>query len=216
MNDGGWGKWSFDSILFPFLRSLPNLQSFRWRNHYSLSDFRQGFHQLVASLQHCPLEDFAYWGPHARQEPVTAPPRLKSLSIRMCVCVCGLHNQFQGFFFFSYRTTSSHTPLYDLIQPSFSTLVQLEIYSTNFDLVQLRPVGGTLRKFVYQVGTGHPEVLLDVIPDVFPHLTSLAVYVQRNVLDLDLQWKVCPITRNPPPPSTDKPSVLYRAHTTIP
>jgi hypothetical protein len=65
-------------------------------------------------------------------------------------------------------------PMYDLIRPSFSTLVELEIDpgSVTFDLLPLRPVGRTLRKFVYKVDGFDPDIL-DIIPDVFPHLTTL-------------------------------------------
>ena len=83
LHDSGYGDWDHDSILFPFLRSLPNLQSFTF-THFHCSS---GFLQLVASLQHCPLEHFTYWVPlpFVPEEPVTAPPRLKSLSVNLCV-----------------------------------------------------------------------------------------------------------------------------------
>ena len=83
LHDLGYGDWDHESILFPFLRTLPNLQSF------TFSQFHRspGSLQLVASLQHCPLEHFTYWVPlpFFPEEPVTAPPRLKSLSVNLCV-----------------------------------------------------------------------------------------------------------------------------------
>ena len=89
---------------------------------------------------------------------------------------------------------SHYAHVYDLIRPSFSTLVELEIYpdsvqfgSMAIDLLPLRPAGGTLRKFVYKAGFD-PE-MLDTIPDVFPHLTTLELTVRNTTQDF--QWKVC-------------------------
>ena len=72
----------------------------------------------------------------------------------------------------------SPTSLYDLILPSFSTLVELRIRfpeasaSCTFDLLPLKPVGKTLQKFFYKAHVFDPG-LLDTIPAVFPHLTTL-------------------------------------------
>jgi len=84
---------------------------------------------------------------------------------------------------------SYHAHVYDFIQPSFSTLVELQIYpdSVMFDLLPLKPVGRTLRKFVYSMNGFDPDIL-DTIPDVFPHLTTLGLVV-RNITQ-DSRWKV--------------------------
>ena len=83
---------------------------------------------------------------------------------------------------------SHHAHIYDLIRPSFSTLVELEIYpgSVKFDLLPLRPVSRTLRKFAYKVDGFDPDVL-DTIPDVFPHLTTLKLVVWNST---QFQWMV--------------------------
>ena len=90
---------------------------------------------------------------------------------------------------------SHHSHIYDLIRPSFSTLVELEIYPgpvvldpVILDLLPLRPVGRTLRKFVYRLDGFDPDIL-DTIPDVFPHLTTLELMVRSS--PPELQWKVC-------------------------
>ena len=79
--------------------------------------------------------------------------------------------------------------MYDLIRPSFSTLVQLELYpiSKPFDLRPLIPVGQTLREFIYKVDEFDPNVL-DVIPEVFPHLTGLILVIQKSTEES--RWKV--------------------------
>jgi hypothetical protein len=84
---------------------------------------------------------------------------------------------------------SHHANIYDLIRPSFSTLVELEIYpgSITFDLLPLRPLGETLRGFSYKVEGFDPNIL-DTIPDLFPHLTELLLMVQNTTQDV--QWKV--------------------------
>ena len=85
----------------------------------------------------------------------------------------------------------------DFVQPSFSTLVVLEIHSDTFDdLLPLRPVGGTLRKFNYRgkfvrhISAGS---FLDAIPDVFPHLTTLSFDVTGDTPYV--RWKVCYIQK---------------------
>ena len=80
--------------------------------------------------------------------------------------------------------------MYDLIRPSFSTLVELEIYphSGKLDLLPLKPVGRTLRKFVYKVDAFDSDIL-DTIPDLFPHVTTLQLIVRNTTQDS--QWKVC-------------------------
>jgi hypothetical protein len=86
--------------------------------------------------------------------------------------------------------------LYRLIQPSFSTLVELEIFPRfphyvrhrrPFDLRPLRPVGKTLQKFVYKMLDFDPGAL-DAIPDVFPHLITLELMVGTS--ERAFQWKV--------------------------
>jgi hypothetical protein len=73
---------------------------------------------------------------------------------------------------------SPHSSLYELILPSFSTLVELRIRfpetsaSHTFDLLPLRPLGATLQKFFYKAHIFDPG-LLDMIPGVFPLLTTL-------------------------------------------
>ena len=84
MNDNDCSRWDL-SVLFELLKSLPNLHTFRWKG---LSrQCSQSLPQLVASLQHCPLEHFTFWIPGHEKEPVAvaAPPRLKTLSLILCV-----------------------------------------------------------------------------------------------------------------------------------
>ncbi len=73
---------SIEPILFQFLKSLPNLQSFRWYRHSNPKFVPNHHNQLVASLKHCPLEHFEYWTPQGEVPcgPVTAPSGLKSLA----------------------------------------------------------------------------------------------------------------------------------------
>ena len=89
---------------------------------------------------------------------------------------------------------SHYAHIYDIIRPSFSTLVELEIYPgpvvldpVILDLLPLRPVGRTLRKFVYRVDGFDPDIL-DTIPDVFPHLTTLELMVRSSIPEF--RWKV--------------------------
>jgi hypothetical protein len=56
------------------------------------------------------------------------------------------------------------------------------------DLLPLRPVGKTLRLFVYKMD-GFDLDTLDTISDVFPHLTTLGLIIHRTTQDF--QWKVC-------------------------
>jgi hypothetical protein len=87
---------------------------------------------------------------------------------------------------------SYHAQLCDFIRPSFSTLIELEIYSecdsVMFDLLPLRPVGRTLRKFAYRVDSFSPDIL-DTIPDIFPHLTTLHLMFRNRTEDF--RWRVC-------------------------
>ena len=90
---------------------------------------------------------------------------------------------------------SHHTSLYDLILPSFSTLVELRIrfpeasVSRQLNLLPLKPIGGTLQKFFYKAHTFDPN-LLDTIPAVFPHLTTLELMFWETPQDADSLWKV--------------------------
>ena len=179
----GYRVLDHESILFPFLRSLPHLQSFRW-SHFHRLVRNPTLHQLVACLRHSPLEHFTYWAPHQVSElVVTGPPRLKTLSVKLCVFKSQSQNSSLSF------SVSNNAHVYDLIRPSFSTLVELEIYpgSVVVDLLPLRPVGSTLRKFVYG-GNGFDPDILDTISDVFPHLTTLELTVWNR--SRDFRWKV--------------------------
>jgi hypothetical protein len=122
--------------------------------------------------------------------PAIAPPGLKSLALKLYAC--HITNQDADWIVLH----SDHASLYDLIQPSFSTLVELRIRplfpmdstSWTFDLRPLKPVGRTLQKFSYKAPILDPD-MLNTIPEVFPHLTSLELMFWSS-LDLDSPWKV--------------------------
>ena len=188
---------STEPILFEFLESLPNLQSFRWcRQPESLNHVPNHLSHLVASLQHCPLEQFEYWIPDGEVPcgPVTAPAGLKSLAGKMYA-----FKRIHSDSWLLLMLPSHIDILYNVVQPSFSTLVELQLraYPSSgdtphsraaSDLLSLRPVGRTLQKFFYRFYYFHSSVL-DTIPDVFPNLTWLQLSF-RKPYNLDPLWKV--------------------------
>ncbi|KAG6826149.1 hypothetical protein H0H92_000957 [Tricholoma furcatifolium] len=92
---------------------------------------------------------------------------------------------------------SSLNHLYHLVRPSLSTLVELRIENSpetgnDLDLRLLRKAGETLRVFDYNM-RNHDDSVLDLIPDVFPHLTKLALQweliVDETLVGYSLSWK---------------------------
>ncbi|KAG6826819.1 hypothetical protein H0H92_014288 [Tricholoma furcatifolium] len=96
---------------------------------------------------------------------------------------------------------SSLDHLYHLIRPSLSTLVELRIENypetgNDLDLRLLRQAGETLRVFDYSM-RNHDEGVLDLIPEIFPHLTKLALQWELLVVsDETLDSYIVPLSQN--------------------
>ena len=156
-----------ESVIFRFLDSLPNLENFsyiRWK--LSRVD-RPSFSGLITSLRLCPLRDFEFHFSTEGQDHTTpGPPGLKKLNL------------------YSFPAGGMVTrDLFKLIQPSFTTLVELNIdlssQSVSFDLRQLRPVGATLRSFTYCPAVLDTSIL-DTIPETFPLLSNLDITLLKS------------------------------------
>jgi len=155
-----------DNIIFQFLETLPNLGSLRYDDKRLFAGPTDLF-RLIASVRHNPLREFCLViGQSMKVEgpPLIGPSDLQKLSIIW--------------------ETSSHifaacAQLYELIRPSLTTLVELQINSSseelaNFDLHLLKPAGNTLRIFFFAPRRADERIFHD-IPDVFPNLTHLAI-----------------------------------------
>jgi len=174
------------AIIFEFLKSLPNLQSFEFTRIYPLIPLAH-IPQLITSLQHTPLNELVLSTGDCK--PVDGPPTpglsgLKKLSIRWYIT-----DKFE-------EPGSSLAYLYGLIRPSLSTLTDLTInYDTlamhpegPFDLKFLKPAGETLRIFEYTLQPD--ETVLEVIPEIFPHLVKLSIKWENVPTGQSVLWKV--------------------------
>lgn len=174
------------AAIFEFLKSLPNLQSFEFRQSYPLIPPAH-IPQLITSLQHAPLNELVLsTGIYA---PVEGPPTpglsgLKKLTISWFV------NDNPD------EPGSSLAYFYGLIRPSLSTLVELSInyapdpecLGSDFDLKLLKPAGETLRVFSYALQPD--ESVLEVIPEIFPHLMKLSIEWENIPSGHSVLWKV--------------------------
>ena len=174
------------AIIFEFLKSLPNLQSFEFTQIYPLIRPAH-IPQLITSLQHTPLNELVL--ATGTYEPVEGPPTpglsgLKKLSISW-----DLADKFD-------EPGSSLAYLYGLIRPSLSTLTDLtinynphaEYLGGDFDLKFLKPAGETLRVFDYTLQPD--ESVLEVIPKLFPHLVQLSIKWENIPSGQSVLWKV--------------------------
>ncbi|KAF8907720.1 hypothetical protein CPB84DRAFT_1768636 [Gymnopilus junonius] len=122
---------------------------------------------LINSVQHAPLRNFTLNTGYV--DEVEGTPKLGLASL------------------------DSLAYLYELIRPSLSTLVELKIKSSlelpclDVDIQFLRPAGDTLRSFECTFPSGN-ESVLDIIPDIFPNLTKLAI-TWSNFSSHSLPWK---------------------------
>jgi len=173
-------------VIFEFLKSLPNLQSFEFTQIYPLIPPAH-IPQLITSLQHTPLNELVLFT--GNYEPVDGPPTpglsgLKKLSISWYIA-----DNFE-------EPGSSLGYLYGLIRPSLSTLTDLtinynphaEYLGGDFDLKFLKPAGETLRVFEYTLQPD--ESVLEVIPEIFPHLVKLSIKWENIPTGQSVLWKV--------------------------
>ncbi|KDR82538.1 hypothetical protein GALMADRAFT_828949 [Galerina marginata CBS 339.88] len=147
------------------MESLPNLMALKcFVPPASLS-------RLMSSIRHAPLlKLFIDTGlyQYADDQFTAGPTGRESLSIKW--------NVDDNF----HEPDSALAHLYQFIQPSLTTLVELRIDNTpthrltDFDFQLLKPAGDTFTAFHYVLRTQNDSIL-DVIPEVFPHLTNLAV-----------------------------------------
>lgn len=167
------------NLIFQFFETLPNLKSLKLLQ-FNLLSRPIDISQLIASLRHAPLLELVLdTGCPAIVEgpPTIGLSGLEKLSITW-------NNQATG---------SAHTHLYELIRPSLETLVDLVIdnhLSTDFDLQLLKPAGNTLRSFEYFLAS-NDEGILDIVPIIFPHLTSLSLRWDFTATRHSILWKVC-------------------------
>ncbi|KAG6808402.1 hypothetical protein H0H92_004259 [Tricholoma furcatifolium] len=136
------------NTFFQFLRSFPNLRAFNYYQSSGLVPPRELFDSIRdAPLSELTLSISSYF-------IVEGPPTKGLASLeRLSIYWTG--------------TDSSSTPggsldhLYHLIQPSLATLI-------------VSKAGETLRIFHYNM-RNFDEGVLDVVPEIFPHLTNLAL-----------------------------------------
>ncbi|KAG6906395.1 hypothetical protein DXG01_014134 [Tephrocybe rancida] len=172
------------SVIFQFLRTLPNLQVFEYTQIDLLVPPSEVF-QLIDSIRHAPLSElFLDTGIYSIVEgpPVEGIASLEKLSIRWHV---GDNPDVPG---------SSLHHLYYLIRTSLRTLVELTIENSpknlgaDLDLNLLRDAGQTLRVFNYEMRS-HDDGILEAIPQIFPHLKELALTWSRITVGYSLRWK---------------------------
>ncbi len=177
-----------DNTLFHFLESLPNLRSFILLQAFYLV-LPTDIPKLIASLRHAPLLEFSLDSgitANVEGQPTIGLSGLEKLSVRWNRSD---HDDQPG---------SAYDHLYDLVRPSLSTLLDLEIdhcpyiHGPNFDLQFLKPAGNTLRSFRYWV-VSDDQSIFDHIPVLFPHLNKLDIrwskYMPRT--RHSILWKVC-------------------------
>lgn len=174
-------------IIFDFLGTLPCLQVFEFKQTGVLID-SSALPQLLDSVRHAPLSGllidtgtfFKTQGGHHPDGLVA----LQKLSIPWCI---GDEDESPG---------SSVAYIRRIIQPSLKTLVELNLEycpqtsATYFDLPLLKEAGETLR--VFRLTTRHiDEAVLDIVPDIFPHLTTFALKWPIVNGGPSILWKVC-------------------------
>ncbi|KIM43360.1 hypothetical protein M413DRAFT_69374 [Hebeloma cylindrosporum] len=175
-----------EAVIFEFLKSLPNLQSFEFTQIYPLIRPAH-IPQLINSLQHAPLNELVLaTGNYAPVDgpPTTGPPGLTKISIKWNI------NDNPD------EVGSSLAYLYELIRPSLSTLVQLsvnyspdpETHRDHFDLKFLEPARETLRVLDYALQPD--ESVLELIPEILPHLKKLSIKWLNIPSGQSVLWKV--------------------------
>ncbi|KAG6914840.1 hypothetical protein DXG01_015031 [Tephrocybe rancida] len=172
------------SVIFQFLRTLPNLQVFEYTQIGLLVPPSKVF-QLFDSIRHAPLSELLlHTGNYSIVEgpPVEGIASLKKLSI-------GWHVDDSPD---TPRSSLHH--LYYLIQTSLGTLVELTIENSpkslgaDLDLNLLRDAGQTLHVFNYKM-RGHDEGVLEATPQIFSHLKKLGLTWSRITVGYSLRWK---------------------------
>ncbi len=173
-------------VLFRFLETLPSLNSFKYRQH-GLLIHPKDFSKLIASLRHAPLLEFSFdTGNYAAVEglPTAGLPFLKRLYTTW------------------YLSDDPNVPdsssahLSELIRPSLTTLVELKIdnqgakLGADLDLQLLRPAGNTIQIFEYTL-QNHDDTILNIIPEIFPHLVKLSIKWSNRFMGHSILWEVC-------------------------
>ncbi|KAJ3494050.1 hypothetical protein NLJ89_g10891 [Agrocybe chaxingu] len=155
-----------NAVIFQFLETLPNLQVLEYRQYRPLVRPEDLSRLRSASLLELVIDAGNYTvveGP-----PAAGVTGLEKLSISWFV------NDNPN------KLGSSLAHLYELIRPSLTTLVKLRIdnepekFGGDIDLQFLKPAGRTLRTFEYTLQSSD-ESVLDTIPEIFPHLTTLSI-----------------------------------------
>ncbi|KAG6806927.1 hypothetical protein H0H92_009549, partial [Tricholoma furcatifolium] len=174
------------NIFFQFIRSFPNLKALNYYQSFGLLPPREFFDSIRdAPLSELTLKFSSYF--IVESPPTEGLASLKRLSISWT------------------GTDSPSTPggsldhLYHLIRPSLATLVALRIDNSpetgkDLDLRLLRRAGETLRVFDYSM-RNFDEGVLDLIPEIFPHLTNLVLewglfWDEERDAVYSLPWKV--------------------------
>ncbi|CAA7262518.1 unnamed protein product [Cyclocybe aegerita] len=174
------GEDDDSTVIFQFLESLPNLQVLKYRQHEHLVQPADLSRLRSASL----LELVIDTGNYTTVEglPTAGHAGLENFSISWFVSDNPNEPE------------SSLAHLYELIRPSLVTLVKLRIdnqpekFGGDFDLQLLKPAGDTLRTFEYTLQSSN-ESVLDTIPEIFPHLTTLSIRWDNLFTDHSVLWK---------------------------
>jgi len=176
------------AVIFEFLKSLPNLQSFQFSQNLPLIPPAH-IPRLITSLQHAPLNELIlFTGYH---NTVDGPPTLGLSGLKKLAISWYLNDNLADS-----EAGSSIAYFYGLIQPSLSTLVELTLNYTphdeylggDFDMKFLKPAGETLRVFEYTLQPD--ESILEVIPEIFPHLIKLSIKWENIPSGQSVLWKV--------------------------
>jgi hypothetical protein len=173
-------------VTFQFLKTLPNLQVLDIGN-LPLAYLSQ----FISSIRHTPLLELVLgnaWGP-LEGPPMAGLAGLRKLSIR----------------WYAYDNPNELgdlsgnllAHLYELIRPTFATLVELRIDNMlglgDFDLQILRPSADSLRTFECTLQS-LDESILDTIPTILPHLTKLSIKWDNVFTWRSIFWKACTIS----------------------
>ena len=167
-----------NSFIFDFLKTLPNLQTLDCHPTAFVSCRRQELPRLIASIRHAPLRELSFF--------FVGNPECCSLSVG-----CRLE-KLRITWYIGDNPNSSLGHLYPLLRPSLTTLVELIISGpqSSQGLELLRPAGATLRRFTYILDDEDGRIL-DVIPEVFPGLSYLALGCRGDSAGIrPSRWKV--------------------------
>ncbi|KAF9483966.1 hypothetical protein BDN70DRAFT_873103 [Pholiota conissans] len=180
----GGGKADSSIAIFEFLQTLPNLQVFIYRQLGPLISPSE-LSQLLSSLRHAPILEL---GIHTGMYNAVEGPLVIGLSGLQKLSITWPSNDIPD------EPGSSVAHLFALIQPSLTTLVELfvdytpEELSAPLDLRLLSPAGNTLQVFEYTLQSPDDKIL-DIIPEIFPDLTKLAITWDNVIEEHSLLWK---------------------------